>query len=73
MYSTYSPTNDAAQGVPGTVIKPVQETVKTMVCHVMSGSVIEPAERETTARSLHVAEMDKVTGHYTYGNIHSQF
>ena len=42
---TYSPSNDTSQGVPRTVVKPVQELVVAMVGHVMGGSVVEPEKQ----------------------------
>ena len=41
---TYGSSHDPPQGVPGTVVKPVQEVVEPILGHVVGSTIIEPSE-----------------------------
>ena len=41
---TYRSPNDPAQRVPGSLIKPVEEIVESLLHHVMRGAVVKPAK-----------------------------
>jgi hypothetical protein len=42
----YSATNDAAQRIPGSLVKPVEEVIEAMLNHMMSGAVVEPVTKQ---------------------------
>ncbi len=48
-------TNNPAKRIPGTLVKPVEEVVVSMLHHVSRGSVVEP-ERKTLKAMLEVLE-----------------
>lgn len=48
--------HDAAEGVPGPLVEPVEEVVVAILDHVCCGSVVEPSEGESRRHSyIHIS------------------
>lgn len=43
--STYRPAHNPTEGIPGPVVKPVEEVVVTVHRHVVSGSIVKPKSK----------------------------
>ena len=40
---THSASNNPAQGIPGSAVKPVEEIVVSIHSHIVGGAIVEPA------------------------------